>query len=130
MKTSVVAWSRFPQCDVEHELGVPLNCDERVGVTKVRIVLGADALLLFTDEMNDQSSSHSTSRTLTFTTLVAMMRSHFSPAKTRSFRMVGGWTSVRRSTLDTLLPSSRSFRTISVFLTGRYMPSSGFSWGR
>ncbi len=57
-----------------------------------------------------------------------MIRSHFSPASTSSFRIVPWWTPVMRSTLETLFPSSKSERTISAFSIGRYMPSSGVSW--
>ena len=32
-----------------------------------------------------------------------MMRSHFSPARTSSFRIVVWWTSVTRSTLETVV---------------------------
>jgi hypothetical protein len=37
-------------CDVEHELAVPLDGDERVAVPKVLIVLGAHPLFLLADE--------------------------------------------------------------------------------
>src|SRR5260370_13063172 len=79
--------------------------------------------------MQLHTSSLSTSRTFTPRIFSAMMRSHFSPASSSSFRIVVWWTPVTRSMLETLLPSSKSERTISAFSTGRYMASSGFSRG-
>ena len=44
---------------------------------------------------------------------LAMICSHFSPASTSSLRMVPCYTPATRSMVETLLPSSRSERTIS-----------------
>jgi hypothetical protein len=36
--------------DVQNQLGVPLDCHERVAVAEVLVVFGTDAFLLFADD--------------------------------------------------------------------------------
>jgi hypothetical protein len=52
---SLIALSK---CEVENQFGVPFDCDERVGVSKVRIVLRANALLFFADECLELITFH------------------------------------------------------------------------
>ena len=44
--------------DIENQLGVPLDRDERVAVAKVLIVLGSHALLLLADEAPNLVAFH------------------------------------------------------------------------
>src|ERR1017187_4142413 len=79
--------------------------------------------------MKDQSSSACTSVTSMPCILSSRSLSQRAPASTRSFKIVLWCTSVMRSILLMLFPSTSSRRIVSAWSIGRYMPSKGSSRG-
>lgn len=96
-----------------------------VRVSEVRIVIRLYHFSFFPTKL--QISSAWTSFTGTLTIFFASSRSHFSPAVTRSFRMVVWWTPVSRCAVFTEHPSSSNSSAWIPLATGRCMEPSGFS---
>ena len=98
IKTSVVRLIALAHRDIQHQLCMALDCNECIAVAQVLIVFGSVPFFFLADEGPDFVGFHVTHRNITI--FVAISRSHLSPARTKSFRIVSRLTPLIRSTAN------------------------------